>query len=78
MDVHAIGSLKIPPWQCVLIKNHGIMKTLKTSLKTIALFFLVLTLLQSCVAYQKTPVSLLQAEQSKKRVKLKNSADQTY
>lgn len=54
------------------------MKTLKTSLKTIALFFLAVTLLQSCVVYQKTPVSLLQAEQSKKRVKLKTSADQTY
>ena len=54
------------------------MKTLKTSFNTITRFFLVLTLLQSCVAYQKTPVSLLQAEQSKKRVKMKNSADQTY
>tara|TARA_R110002096_G_scaffold431988_1_gene647981 strand:+ start:214 stop:609 length:396 start_codon:yes stop_codon:yes gene_type:complete len=54
------------------------MKTLKTSLKTIALFFMALTLLQSCVAYQKTPVSLRQAEQSKKRVKMKTSANQTY
>ena len=53
------------------------MKTLKTSLKTIALFFMALTLLQSCVAYQKTPVSLRQAEQSKKRVKMKTSANQT-
>jgi len=35
-------------------------------------------LLQSCVAYQKNPVSLLQAEQSKKRVKMKTSSNQTY
>jgi len=54
------------------------MKTLKTSLKTIALFFMTLTLLQSCVAYQKTPVSLLLAEQSKKRVKMKSSSNQKY
>lgn len=54
------------------------MKTLKTSLKTIAHFFLAITLLQSCVVYQNTPVGLLQAEQSKKRVKLKTSTDQTY
>ncbi|MFT6797439.1 MAG: hypothetical protein ACJART_002590 [Maribacter sp.] len=54
------------------------MNTLKTSIKTIALFFMTLTLFQSCVAYQNTPVSLLQAEQSKKRVKMKTSADQTF
>ncbi|MBT8308703.1 MAG: hypothetical protein KJN85_17330 [Maribacter sp.] len=54
------------------------MKTLKTSLKTIPIFFIAITLLQSCVAYQKNPVSLLQAEQSKKRVKLKTSSNQTY
>ena len=54
------------------------MKTLKTSFKTIAYFFLALTLLQSCVVYNTKPVSLLQAEQSKKRVKMKTSADQTY
>ena len=54
------------------------MKTLKTSLITIALFFMAITLLQSCVAYQKNPVSLLQAEQSKKRVKMKTSSNQTY
>mgnify|MGYP001828551450 CR=1 FL=1 len=54
------------------------MNTLKTSLKTIAFFFMTLTLLQSCVVYNTKPVSLLQAEQSKKRVKMKTSADQTY
>lgn len=54
------------------------MKTLKTSLKTTALFFIAMTLLQSCIAYQNTPVSLQQAEQSKKRVKLKTSSNQTY
>ena len=54
------------------------MNTLKTSLKTNALFFMALILLQSCVAYQNTPVSLLQAEESTKRVKIKTSSNQTY
>ena len=54
------------------------MKTLKTPLKIIAIFFIAITLLQSCVAYSKNPVSLLQAEQSKKRVKMKTSSNQTY
>lgn len=54
------------------------MNTLKTSLKTIALFFMTIILFQSCVAYQKNPVSLLQAQQSQERVKLKTSANQTY
>ena len=54
------------------------MKTLKTSLKTTALFIMAMTLLQGCIAYQNTPVSLEQAEQSKKRVKLKTSSNQTY
>ena len=54
------------------------MNTLKTSLKSIALFFMATLLFQSCVVYQKNPVSLLQAEQSQERVKLKTSANQTY
>ena len=54
------------------------MNTLKTSLKTIALFFMAILLFQSCVAYQTNPVSLLEAEQSQERVKLKTSANQTY
>lgn len=39
---------------------------------------MAITLLQGCIAYQKNPVSLLQAEQSKKRVKLKTNSNQTY
>ena len=54
------------------------MALLKTSFRTISLFFLTLRLLQSCVAYQNTPVSLLQAEESKKRVKMKTSSNETY
>ena len=54
------------------------MALLKTSFRTISLFFLTLTLLQSCVAYQNTPVSLLQAEESQKRVKMKTSSNETY
>ena len=37
-----------------------------------------MTLLQSCIVYQKNPVSLLQAEQSKERVKINTSSKQTY
>lgn len=54
------------------------MKTLKTSLKTIALFFMAMTMFQSCIAYRETPVSLLQGEQSKARVKVNTISNQTY
>jgi len=54
------------------------MNTPKTSLTTIALFFMATILFQSCVAYQKNPVSLQQAERSQERVKLKTSRNQTY
>jgi hypothetical protein len=54
------------------------MNTGKTSIHTIALFFMAITLVQSCVVYQKNPVGLLQAEQSQQRVKLKTSAEQTF
>ena len=54
------------------------MKTLKTRLRTIALFFMSMILFQSCVAYQKTTVSLQEAEQSKTRAKVHTSANQTY
>ena len=46
--------------------------------KTLAFFFLITILLQSCVAYQNTPVSLQQAEQSKKQVKVNTVSNQTY
>ena len=39
---------------------------------------MAILLFQSCVAYQTNPVSLLEAEQSQERVKLKTSANQTY
>ncbi len=54
------------------------MKTHQISIKTIAFFLILLTLLQGCIAYEKTPVSLLQAEQSKKRVKLKTNSNRSY
>ncbi len=54
------------------------MKTRQISIKTFAIFFFIITLLQSCVAYQNTPVSLVEAEQSKKRVKIKTNSNQTY
>lgn len=53
------------------------METLNIPLKTLTLFFMAMTLLQSCIAYQKTPVSLPQAEQSKKQVKIYLSSNQT-
>ncbi len=54
------------------------MKTLKTRLRTIAFFFITMMILQSCIAYQKTPVSLLEAEQSKTLVKVNTISNQTY
>ena len=54
------------------------MRTLKTRLKTFAYFFIVIMLLQSCVAYHKASVSLEQAEQSKKMIKVKTNSNQTY
>ena len=54
------------------------MKTLKSSLRSIAIFFISMGLLQSCVAYHNTPTNLQLAAQSKKRVKLKTSLNQTY
>jgi hypothetical protein len=47
-------------------------------LKTSAFFFITMTMLQSCVAYHKAPVSLQQAEQSKKMVKVETNLNQTY
>lgn len=35
-------------------------------------------ILQSCIAYQKTPVSLLEAERSKTLVKVNTISNQTY
>ena len=54
------------------------MKTLKIVTKPTALFFLIMTMLQSCIAYQNTPVSLQQAEFNKKRVKVNTSSNYTY
>ncbi len=54
------------------------MKTRQISIKTITIFFFINTLLQSCVVYQNTPVSLVEAEQSKKRVKIKTNSNRTY
>ena len=54
------------------------MKTLKIRLRTIAFFFITMMILQSCIAYQKTPVSLLEAERSKTLVKVNTISNQTY
>jgi hypothetical protein len=54
------------------------MKILKTRLKTIVFFFIAMTMFQSCIAYRETPVSLLQGEQSKARVKVNTISNQTY
>lgn len=54
------------------------MKILKPRLKSIVFFFITITMLQSCIAYHKASVSLQQAEQSKKMVKVKTNLNQTY
>lgn len=54
------------------------MKILKTRLKTIVCFFMAMTMFQSCIAYQETPVSLLKGEQSKAKVKVSTISNQNY
>ncbi len=53
------------------------MKALKKWLKTIALFFTTLILFQSCATY-KTPVTLEQAAQDEKAVKIVTVTDDSY
>ena len=53
------------------------MKALKKWLKTIALFFTALILFQSCATY-KTPVTLEQAAQDEKAVKIVTVTDDSY
>ena len=50
------------------------MKTQKKQIKPIALVLGILILLQSCVAYKSTSVSLEKAVQSEKKQKLKQRA----
>ncbi|WP_149274230.1 hypothetical protein [Pareuzebyella sediminis] len=54
------------------------MKTSQISSISIAIFFIISTILQSCVAYKNKPVSLAEAERSKKRVKIKTNSNRTY
>lgn len=53
------------------------MKTIRKWLKTIALFFTTLILFQSCATY-KTPVTLEQAAQDEKAVKIITITDETH
>lgn len=53
------------------------MKALKKWLKTIVLFFMALILFQSCATY-KTPVTLEQATQEEKAVKIITVDEDTY
>ncbi|WP_445386058.1 hypothetical protein ACT6NV_04435 [Robiginitalea sp. IMCC44478] len=53
------------------------MRKLKKSLKIIALFLSGLILMQGCSTY-KTPVTLQQAEQQEKAVKIITTNDDTY
>jgi len=54
------------------------MKTLRKKIRTVALFFTALILLQGCVAYQKTAVTLEQAAQEQKKVKVNRTNNSTY
>ncbi len=53
------------------------MKTIRIKLKTIAMFFAALILLQGCVVYHKTPVNLEQAANAKQKTKINTIADET-
>lgn len=54
------------------------MKALKKWFKIIALFFTALILLQGCVVYQNTSVSLEQAVQEQKPAKVNTIPNETY
>lgn len=54
------------------------MKTINLRIKPIAFFLIVMMMLQSCMAYQKAPVNLLKAEQSRAKVKLKTDSNQIH
>ena len=54
------------------------MKTLRKKIKTVALFFTALILLQGCVAYQNTAVTLEQAAQEQKPTKVNTITNKTY
>ena len=53
------------------------MKTLKKQIKPIALVLGILILLQSCVAYKSTSVSLEEAAQSEKKTKIETKGNQS-
>ena len=59
------------------IRNSNEVKKLKKSLKVIALILSALILFQSCATY-KTPVTLKQAAQEEKAVKIITVDDDTY
>lgn len=54
------------------------MNILRKHLKLLALFFVITFLLQSCVVYQKTPVSLEQASKQVLKAKVKTINNETY
>ena len=54
------------------------MKTIRKQLKHLALLFATLILLQSCVVYQGTNVSLEQAAAQDSKVKVKMTNNKTY
>ena len=54
------------------------MKTIRKQIKHLALLFASLILLQSCVVYQKSSVSLDQAAKEGTKVKVKTNTNKTY
>ena len=65
------------PANNTFIRNSEEMKKLKKSLKVIALFLSALILFQSCAIY-RTPVTLEQAAQEEKAVKVITVDDDSY
>ena len=63
-----------------MIKYRFKMKTLKTHIKLVALFFSVLLMLQSCTVYKSAPITLDEASKANNKVRVynKNGEKLTY
>jgi hypothetical protein len=62
----------------IIIPKAIPMKTLREKIRTVALLFTALILLQGCVAYQNTAVTLEQATQEQKKVKVNTTSNAPY
>ena len=61
-----------------LLQIIRVMKAIRKGLKPIALLLTALLLMQSCIVYHKTPITLEKASQEHRRTKIKTADDKTY